>query len=1053
MIGTLRLRSLGFGMLSAGLFSACLSGGTKVTAIATAKEISSSSDLIGGPNASGEVGDFLLKNERIRVVIQRAGAPARAPFSYGGNLIDLDRIRFPGDKGNDRFGGQTVLINGVRTVKADRVFVLEDGSATGYAVIRAEGDDAPYQGVTLPQFAEAASVPVAGNDVEQSLDLLVKTDYILRPGANYVEVRTTFLNRRSAATKVVIGDTLDHGSTTPFVSGGKGFALPGADEGWGVASKTVVFEAEGISYGYHLGRQQVIQAVDNRAKSRFTDTGVWIPQNGLLGVFFNFATLDGAVNPVDAEEDNLLTVPGAGSASFSRFLVVGNGDAGEIFEGVNLAHDRDSEYVQGQVMTTNTEGQTVPAAGADVAVFSGGVPFAHLKADANGQYRGALPPGDYELAVNLKGHPYDGGSPELKPLSLGRKLNRTQSVDFTVPTSGLLRLFVKDMTLVAFEDGSFEPQEGPIPAHIVIERESEDPSPAAYESGKATYYPFRPAESNLITVDASGEGALALEPGKYKISGFHGGAFSMDRAEAEIRAGKRTDRVMELARVVPAEGSLIADFSGATDRSSGALSPADRVVQAFAEGIELFVAPDNGVRTPLLDAAFELDSLFATSAQDPTPITRQIGVSEGERIVSSGYGSFSAWPLYAAEGKPQGGGFQWDNGDQPGFLPSQIAEELSKLAGDGTYLSDVERDTAPVPIITVDQPFAPPGSTLPGYFDALDLHIDWSKKPSEGGVFVGPKAVEPAKVGLSQKTREDLWTNLWRGLNVYSSTDEQTLWLGMNSWFAFLNLSLNGDKKSVPQIVAIGGLTGQGRPTLPGGGPRNLVRTSIEQVKQFRPEARGGTQAEAISEVNQALGFAKNVVTNGPALDFQLSLTDGTKVTRIGEMVDTFGEDEIAFSVMVTAPCWASIDRIDIYSNTKVVEPKVVNQEVVTSLQPVTTFTTFTSRKVIDDRTGLPEVTPGEACRADGTGAGRVEIVLESALPLDGDAWFVALASGSSPMPYSVRPIAFSNPVYVDADGNGTLGPICPGAACPNSGKTRLGWYETGRAAEFWTTE
>jgi hypothetical protein len=37
------------------------------------KQISSTSELIGGPNAQGRVGDFLLENERVRVVIQGAG--------------------------------------------------------------------------------------------------------------------------------------------------------------------------------------------------------------------------------------------------------------------------------------------------------------------------------------------------------------------------------------------------------------------------------------------------------------------------------------------------------------------------------------------------------------------------------------------------------------------------------------------------------------------------------------------------------------------------------------------------------------------------------------------------------------------------------------------------------------------------------------------------------------------------------------------------------------------------------------------------------------------
>src|SRR5262245_47716365 len=73
-----------------------------------AKQIRSRSDLIGGPRAIGEVNDYLLANERIRVIVQNDGY-SRGFGIYGGSLIDADLQRpesfgdSSGGNGNDNF--------------------------------------------------------------------------------------------------------------------------------------------------------------------------------------------------------------------------------------------------------------------------------------------------------------------------------------------------------------------------------------------------------------------------------------------------------------------------------------------------------------------------------------------------------------------------------------------------------------------------------------------------------------------------------------------------------------------------------------------------------------------------------------------------------------------------------------------------------------------------------------------------------------------------------------------------------------------------------------
>src|SRR6266566_3505508 len=75
---------------------------------AVARQIQSRADLIGGPSALGEIGDYLLGNDQIRVVIQGEGF-SRGIGLFGGSLIDADLVRpalsgdVNGGRGQDAF--------------------------------------------------------------------------------------------------------------------------------------------------------------------------------------------------------------------------------------------------------------------------------------------------------------------------------------------------------------------------------------------------------------------------------------------------------------------------------------------------------------------------------------------------------------------------------------------------------------------------------------------------------------------------------------------------------------------------------------------------------------------------------------------------------------------------------------------------------------------------------------------------------------------------------------------------------------------------------------
>jgi hypothetical protein len=57
-----------------------------------AGQVQSRAELVGGPRAIGEVGDYRLSNDKVRFIVQNIGA-SRVYTTFGGSLIDADLNR------------------------------------------------------------------------------------------------------------------------------------------------------------------------------------------------------------------------------------------------------------------------------------------------------------------------------------------------------------------------------------------------------------------------------------------------------------------------------------------------------------------------------------------------------------------------------------------------------------------------------------------------------------------------------------------------------------------------------------------------------------------------------------------------------------------------------------------------------------------------------------------------------------------------------------------------------------------------------------------------
>ena len=208
-----------------------------------AYRVSDRGQLIGGgPRALGEVGDYMLDNDRIRVVVQNAGY-SRGFGVYGGGIIDADIRRFDeqGRNESNRKGGHDIFAEMFpsfffQAVACDKVEVLSDGSKpydqsygpdhvhydAGIAVVRASGGGGEFlmllkvfNSLFLNYLLPTTLHTADGSSELLKLGLLLnfdfstfaselnkitnenaryEVDYVLKPGANHIEIHARIIN-------------------------------------------------------------------------------------------------------------------------------------------------------------------------------------------------------------------------------------------------------------------------------------------------------------------------------------------------------------------------------------------------------------------------------------------------------------------------------------------------------------------------------------------------------------------------------------------------------------------------------------------------------------------------------------------------------------------------------------------------------------------------------------------------------------------------------------------------------------------------------------------
>ncbi|HEY8513922.1 MAG TPA: CehA/McbA family metallohydrolase [Candidatus Binatia bacterium] len=981
---------------------------------AIVKQITDDSECVKGPLSRCRVGDYLLANDKIRVVVQSPQRNLLNVGQFGGQIIDADLVRTPGDPDRDNFEEWATAINIENTAHYTDLTIINDGSNGQPAILRATGVD------DLLDFVNPSSVvadfgfpfPVSANDTDLPVEIV--TDYVLEPGRNWVRVDTTVQNVSGSGFNIFFGEYIGGSGQIETFQPGYGFGEPlvaascpvNATNPCNVIAYGGFGEGTGVSYGY---------VHDVPGSSSFSTAGVTVP---LLGIETVFALIGvaGQNFPLAA-----LGNPGD-SITFTRYFVVGDGSVSSIFDARNEFQYIATGTIEGTVLAGGS-----PMAGVRVSVLGNpaegpglalGAPLTRnvvtqAVTDELGRYSLTVPPGNYNVVAALDGWPYQGGgsSPAQNPVTVVPY--QTSTVDLALPATGTLHVNVID------ENGD------PIAAKVSVV--GFDPSPnfvntqsilglinnrtGVFRDVGEDGLPFGLTQVAFVGPDGD-SGPLALEPGTYQIVASHGPEYSISSAIVNVVASSTTSETLQIARVIDSSGFISADFHvHSIDSPDGKVTKIERVVSMLAEGVDFFTPSDH------------------ESRQDFEPTIAALGVSDLISVAPAGeittfdYGHFNAWPMTIDPSLVNGGSVDHGGAAPPGQdFPQYGNYSLTPAEIIAAAHADPGPDT--VHINHIHSFFGLEGNS--------GLAIDTGMEPPQSMVPGSVRRLDPSVTNYFTDTFDalEIWIESGRA-QVFESFYGRNL----GDWINLLNQGIIGT--GVANSDTHKRISGQS------GSPRTYVASPTDDPGQLRHIA------ETLSgNVNDGRAFG----SNAPFVRFTAYAAStgelGGLELGLPTMIRTT-DGAVDVTLEIQSPVWAEFDRIEIYVNSATTRSVEQRQSGV-GLVDVASYTVtpdYVLEAGVDFTVSTVNVVPAIPT------AQRLEATATLSLTgLTQDAWILAVVRGTDGVSRPLFPVipndlrssgnatladlmdgnlgengllamAFTNPLFVDVDGGGWTPP------------------------------
>lgn len=915
-----------------GLFSACQgSGGPLSTQILspngnatqTSLSIRDESQLIGGPAAEGRVGDILLQNDKIRVILQQPGK-YQGIQSFGGTIIDADRVRPSGQPGNDNFGTLVPLIDIEWTTNMIDAEVLSQGPDQP-TIVRTNCilDTFDYLDIDFiepiaknltgsslfysPRFDDMNN-PFSIYDL-QNIDIHVTTTYQLDPGANYVKIITTFKNTGSSDVKMPVGDFVNGSGQVQLLIPGLGFApslikqIPGDSP----ALLYPGMPGVDVSYGYFYELSQFLDP--NKLVPTRLRSGT-LSYSGVTGVLLGEEFPK--VFPVGGGHDNQInfSVPAGGSRDVTRYFVVGDGSAGSLLDQGLQILKIPNHRVSGTVV--NAQGVSVP--GATVAILNAdGNTIVTYSTDSGGRFSGLLSTGEtqvsqafgtgkYTVAVYMPGYAATGtdgaatqSSAICTPNSVELKKVDVVDVRCVLGESGVLKLSgVTDsdtgqmtparLTIVGFDPSMNLEKTDQFLDHNIYDR----------PYGVVDVHYFN-ARGGLGIGDAD---TLRLPPGHYILVFTKGPEYSMVTRPITVTSGAIIPiPSVALKHVVSTLGYVSADFHVHGITSPDSTVPQDlRVLQAVAEGLDVLHSSDHDYLT---DYAPAVRDLVARGIIPDNALQTIVG----DEISPNNLGHIQAFPCAADSKASSGGALDWSYNSSDVINPApdytmtvpQIMAEARKMPGPAKkviQVNHIAETELSIPIITG-------WVTTAAYLDGFGVQpLSTFTDPVTQRM---PAVGKPTPLAFAESPLIGGDFNAVELIPGEAITRDDMVQSAMPVWFNLLNMGILATATASSDTHTSYGL--------PVGLPRNYIASNSD------PRDKAGDRYDAIDPENYADPIVDRhvIISAGPFVTMT-AVGDGGKSGGVGDVVSG---RHIQIHIDIRAPEWAWYDTVEIYANTE----------------------------------------------------------------------------------------------------------------------------------------
>ncbi|HEY3450926.1 MAG TPA: CehA/McbA family metallohydrolase [Myxococcales bacterium] len=934
-----------------------------------AKQMESSADFVGGPNAWAKVGDFLLANDQIKIAVQ---GPDRhiSPNPYGGSIIDADLVR--DGPGQDQFGEVGLFYNLSRTIDPDFTEVISAGGNGVPAIVALSGHDTAQNYLRIKNIFNVSTL-----DTDKALPFKLTSYFILNPGEQRVRYVTAFCNEGAEDIVTVAGDLADPGWSVELFNGQSctgGFGYGGMCFGIDRMS-WFGYQGDGVAYGYapYRADSPYFPEATNAVMTIAGVTGILIGANGLSGVS---AWLDPAATVRPGE----LKVPAGSVRAIARDFVVGK-DLGEVASLIETWRGALTSTPVGRFAGTVTRGGA-PLAGARVSLQRDGAISAVFVTDAQGRYQGTLSTGSYLASA------WAAGSTPATTVILQVAAEGEAQADFELVAPRRLSVEVADAA-----DGS------PLPAKVTVTCATSD-CPATWASLVRFADTVRdPVPDDVQLVDfvpVTGTATFEVPPGEYSVVVSRGPEWTLYPADypsapaayVDLRAADGSVQA-RLAHVVDSAGWASGDFHvhSVFSPDSYVTGPV-RALSFVAEGVDVLVATDHDY------------------VSDFGPDIRAIGAEKllatvsGEEISPVDFGHTNVYPLQHDASDPiSGGAIDWGGGRGPTPSTAQIFAEARKKGA--TTIQINHPRGWPLGVLSdlkVDL------DTLVTHADpklfGMDLPPDGTAQDTKliSGDFNGYEVLNGGSDNfdpyLAHATFNDWFTLVSRGLRIapVGGSDTHTRFAApAGYWRTWVKVPDDDPPKITPAAVSAGVNALQ---TVVGDGP--YVQVTATRI------AQDGTATSAAAGIGEVLPFSADRVK----VTVDIQAAPNVDVNEV-ELYMHLPADDAACPVDPASPEFKTT-RVGCAGETNSNWPL----SSVTATQAVT----------------LDEADKEQALKVGETVYWRWHKQVTFTLPAPaGDNWIVAMVYGRKPLyplvwgkgGSAVYPFAVTSPLFVDGDGNG----------------------------------